>query len=396
MRETETVFKIKTMNSISQCGIDYLTGKGCMVGPELEAPDAMLIRSADLHEYAFNEELLAIGRAGAGFNNIPIEDCAEKGIVVFNSPGANAEAVKEQEIMSLIMASRDVLGGIEFVKSIADRGGEIPKLVEKGKSSFAGPELMGKTLGVIGLGAIGALVANIALEFGMKVYGYDPFMSVDAAWRLSREVKHSENLDELMALSDYISINVPYNENTHHMLNAEAFSKMKKGVRIINESRAEVVDDVAMTEALSAGTVGKYVTDFPNETILKAPNVIAMPHLGACTPESEERCAEMAAAELMDYLQNGNIRNSVNLPDATLPRMGVCRLCVIHRNVPKMLTKILDFISSREINVEHMINKPHGDYAYTIIDLGKKIGPKTADAMRQMENVLRVRVIYTD
>ena len=388
--------KIKTMNSIAECGVDYLTKRNCEVGEDVESPEGMLIRSADLHEYPMNDELLAISRAGAGFNNIPIEECAEKGIVVFNSPGANAQAVKEQEIMSLIMASRDVLGAIDWVRSIADKEDDIPKLVEKGKSAFTGPELMGKTLGVIGLGAIGALVANIALEFGMTVYGYDPFMSVEAAWRLSREVKHAERLDDILTMSDYISINVPYNENTHHMLSAKEFKKMKTGVRIINESRAEVIDDNAMTAALDTGKVGKYVTDFPNKTILKAPNVIALPHIGACTPESEERCAEMAAAELFDYLENGNIRNSVNLPDATLARMGVCRLCVIHRNVPKMLTKILDFISDRNINVEHMINKPRDEYAYTIIDLGKKIGPQTAEAMRQMPDILRLRVIYSD
>lgn len=390
------MFKIKTMNSISESGLDYLASHGCVAGPDVESPDGMLIRSADLHEVEFNPELLAVSRAGAGYNNIPIAECAEKGIVVFNSPGANAQAVKEQEIMSLIMASRDVLGAIDWVRSIADKGSEIPALVEKGKSAFTGPELMGKTLGVVGLGAIGALVANIALEFGMEVYGYDPFMSVEAAWRLSREVKRAEHIEEIFRKSDYISINVPYNDKTHHMFSEKQFELMKTGVRIINESRAEVVDDAAMTNALDTGKVGKYVTDFPNETILKAPNVIALPHIGACTPESEERCAEMAAAELYDYLENGNIRNSVNLPDATLDRMGVCRLCVLHRNVPRMLTKILDFISEREINVEHMINKPRDNYAYTIIDLGKKIGPKTADAIRNMPDILRVRVIYSD
>lgn len=384
------------MNSISPLGLGYLTARGCEAGPDVSEADALLIRSADLHEYEFGNNILAIGRAGAGYNNIPVEECAEKGIVVFNSPGANAEAVKEQEVMSLIMASRDVLGAIDYVRSIADKGEEIPLLVEKGKSAFAGPELLGKTLGVIGLGAIGALVANIALEFGMTVYGYDPFMSVEAAWRLSREVKHAESLDDIFRNSDYISLNVPYTSSTHHLLNAESFAKMKQGVRIINESRAEVVDDEAMTAALDTGRVGKYVTDFPNEVILKAPNVIALPHIGACTPESEDRCAEMAAAELYDYLENGNVRNSVNLPNASLPRMGVCRLCVFHRNVPKMLTKILDFISERDINVEHMINKPRGDYAYTIIDLGKKIGPRTADAIRAMPDILRVRVIYAD
>ena len=387
------MFKIKTMNTISPVGLEVLEKKGCDVGPNVENPQGMLIRSADLHSMEFGPELLGIARAGAGFNNIPIEECAKKGIVVFNSPGANAEAVKEQEICSLVLCSRDILGGAEWVRSIADKGSEIPAIVEKGKSAFAGPELMGKTLGVIGLGAIGSLVANIALEFGMEVCGYDPFMSVDAAWKLSREVIHAETLDEIFRASDYISINVPYNEHTHHMLNEAAFKKMKKGVRIINESRAEVVDDVAMTEALDCGHVAKYMTDFPNEVILKAPNVIALPHLGACTPESEDRCAAMAASQLYDYLLNGNIKNSVNLPDISLSRMGVCRLCVIHHNVPRMLTRILDFISEQNINVEHMINKPRGEYACTIIDLGTKIGEDTAEKIRAMDNVLRVRVI---
>lgn len=387
-----TMFNIQTMNAISALGIEVLERKGCNVGAEVEKPQALLIRSADLHGYDFDPELLAIGRAGAGTNNIPVEDCTEKGIVVFNSPGANAEAVKEQELCAMVMASRDVLGSIDWVKSIADRGDEIPGLVEKGKSNFAGPELLGKTLGVIGLGATGALVANAAHELGMVVYGFDPFMSVNAAWRLSREVIHADSIDDIYANSDYISLNVPYTESTHHLLDERAFQKMRQGVRIINESRAEVVDDEAMTKALVSGVVGKYVTDFPNQTILKAPNVIAMPHLGACTPESEDRCAVMAARELYDYLRNGNIKNSVNLPDVSLSRMGVCRLCVIHRNVPKMINRILDKLGS-DINVEHMINKPRGDYAYTMVDLDSSIDLETAGRIRAMEHVLRVRVI---
>lgn len=389
----DTGFKIRTLNSISPLGIETLEKHGCEVGPNVENPDALLLRSADLHSYEPSAELLAVARAGAGFNNIPVEDYAEKGIVVFNSPGANAEAVKELEVCSLVMASRDILGGIDYVRSIAGEGDNIPVLVEKGKSSFSGPELMGKNLGVIGLGAVGALVANVALELGMVVYGYDPFMSVEAAWRLSREVIHAEQLDDIYRNCDYISINVPYTEQTAHMLNAEAFSKMRTGVRIINESRAEVVDDEAMTAALDTGKVGRYVTDFPNETILKAPNVIAMPHLGAVTPESEDRCAVMAAQEMYDYLVNGNIRNSVNLPNVSLNRMGVCRLCVIHRNVPRMISRILDFISERNINVEHMTNKPRGGYAYTMIDLGESIGPEVAESILAMDDVLRVRVI---
>ena len=387
------MFKILTMNAIAPAGIETLMKRGCTVGLALDRPEGLLLRSADLHEVEFPKELLAISRAGAGTNNIPLERCTEEGIVVFNAPGANAEAVKEQEMAALVMCSRDVLGSIAWVRSIADRGDEIPALVEKGKSAFAGPELLGKTLGVIGLGATGAQVANAALAIGMDVVGYDPFLSVEGAWMLAKEIRRADRLDEIYEQSDYISLNIPYTEDTHHMLDAAAFAKMKNGVRILNESRAEVVDDEAITRALESGKIAKYVTDFPNAAILKAPNVIAMPHLGACTPESEDRCAVMAANELYDYLLNGNIKNSVNLPNVALSRMGVCRLCVIHRNVPRMITNILDFISAKNINVEHMINKPRGEYAYTIVDLGEKIGEETAQGIRSMPNVLRVRVI---
>ena len=387
------MFKIQTMNKISEAGIEVLKKNGCEVSDSLRNPTGLLLRSANLHEMEFPESLLAIARAGAGYNNIPIERCTESGIVVFNAPGANAQAVKEQEIASLVMASRDILGSIEWVRSIAGAGEEIPNLVEKKKTEFAGPELLGKTLGVIGLGAVGALVANAGVDLNMRVLGYDPFLSVDAAWRLSRKVIHTENLEELYQSCDYISINVPFTEDTRNMLNREAFARMKDGVRIINESRAEVVNDEDMTAALRSGKVAKYVTDFPNETILKAPNVIAMPHLGACTPESEDRCAEMAANEMYDYLLNGNIRNSVNLPDIYMNRLGVCRLCVIHRNVPRMITRILDFISAKNINVEHMINKHRGTYAVTMVDLGSEVYEETVNGIREMEEVVRVRVI---
>lgn len=387
------MFNIQTMNSISPLGLEVLEKRGCVVGEDIPEPDALLIRSADLHGVEFPDSLLAIGRAGAGTNNIPVNDCAERGIVVFNAPGANAEAVKELELCELVMASRDVLGSIAWVRSIAGEGERIPALVEKGKNDFAGPELLGKTLGVIGLGATGALIANVALELGMAVIGYDPFLSVDAAWRLSREVTRAESLEELFAAADYISLNVPYTEQTRRLIDETALRQMKPGVRILNESRAEVVDDEAMSAALQSGRVARYVTDFPNETILRAPNVIAMPHLGACTPESEDRCAVMAAGQLWDYLLNGNIKNSVNLPDLSLSRMGVCRLCVIHRNVPRMITRILDFISERNINVEHMMNKPRGEYAYTVVDLGETIGEDVAASIRAMDDVLRVRVI---
>lgn len=387
------MFEIKTMNSISPKGLEVLERRGCRVGPDVEKPQALLIRSAELHDTPFNEELLCIARAGAGYNNIPVEDCAEKGIVVFNSPGANAEAVKELEMCSLVLASRDVLGSIEWVKSIASEGDRIPMLVEKGKNAFGGPELMGKTMGVIGLGATGALVANLAVSLEMTVYGYDPFMSVDAAWNLSREVIRAESIDDLLSKSDYISLNVPYTEETHHMIGRDAFAKMKDGVRIINESRGEVVCDGDMLDAIASGKVARYVTDFPNETLIGQKNVIVMPHLGACTPESEDRCAVMGANQIWDYLANGNIKNSVNLPNVSLSRMGVCRLCVIHRNVPRMITRILDYISERDINVEHMINKPRGGYAVTIVDLGERIGDDVAASILAMPEVLRVRVI---
>lgn len=387
------MFSIKTINNISASGVEYLEKKGCHVAPDIDDPVAILVRSEDLHHRLFNASLLAIARAGAGYNNIPVDECAAQGIVVFNSPGANAEAVKELELCSLVMASRDVLGSIEFVRSIEDRGDAIASLVEKNKGRFSGPELMGKTLGVLGLGAVGALVANAAVDLGMTVLGYDPFMSVDAAWRLSRDVVRADSLGELLPVCDYISLNVPYNESTRHMIAEAQFRLMKPGVRIINESRDEVVDDEAMIAALHSGTVAKYVTDFPNTALLGTPNVIAMPHLGACTPESEDRCAFMAANQIYDYLVNGNIKNSVNLPDVSLNRMGVCRLCVIHRNIPGMINRILDFITAKNINVEHMINKPRDRYAYTIVDLGGKLDIETELNIRAMSDVLRVRVL---
>ena len=387
------MYTIKTLNAISPVGLAKLNKNLFDVSVDTDTPDGILVRSADLLNTAFNDNLLAIARAGAGVNNIPLDRCSEQGIVVFNTPGANANAVAELVIGMLIAGSRNVAAAAQWCQNLTGDPA-MAKTVEKGKKQFVGNEIKGKTLGVIGLGAIGSRVANCAIELGMEVYGYDPFMSVDAAWRLSREVIRAEGIETIYENCDYISINVPYTETTHHMFNAAAFAKMKQGVRIVNESRAEVVDDYAMTEALKSGKVAKYVTDFPNEVILKAPNVIAMPHLGACTPESEDRCAEMAAQELYDYLANGNIKNSVNLPDATLSRMGVCRLCVIHHNIPGMINRVLDLITKKNINVEHMINKPHGRYAYTIIDLNDEIWDDTANTIREMDDVLRVRVLH--
>ena len=359
------MFKIRTMNAISPLGTQILEKHGCEVGQQVESPEALLIRSADLHKTEFWPELLCIGRAGAGVNNIPIEDCAERGIAVFNAPGANADATKEMIVFDMLLASRDMLGAIDWVKTLSGKGDEVPALVEKGKSAFSGPELCGKSLGVIGLGAIGSLVANLALEFGMTVRGYDPYISIESAWRLSRDVIHVDYVDELFRTCDYISLNVPYNEGTHHMIDAEAL----------------------------AARVGKYVTDFPNERLIGVKNCITLPHLGACTPESEEKCAIMAAQEIYDYLANGNIKNSVNLPNASLERMGESRLCVIHRNVPNKINSILDLVSERNINIEHMLNKPRGEYAYTMIDLAEKVNGNIAGEIMKDPDVLRVRVI---
>ena len=386
-------FRIQTMNHIAERGIDFLSERGCVVGEEVEDPHAILLRSADLHDYDFGESLIAIGRSGAGTNNIPLDKCCDLGIVVFNSPGANAEAVKELVLCSLVMSSRNVLGSIDWVKSLKPEGDKIPKLVEQGKAAFSGPELTGKTLGVIGLGAVGSLIANIAVKLGMNVIGYDPYLSVDAAWRLSRSVKHAVDVDEIYYKSDYISVNVPYTEATQKMIGKTAFSKMKQGVRIINESRAEIIDDEAMLDSLASGKVGKYVTDFPNKRLIGVENVICMPHLGACTPESEEKSSVMAAHELYDYLVNGNIKNSVNFPDATIERVGVSRLCILHENKPKMLNRFFDIACSTGLNVDNMINKAYGAYAYALIDLNGHLSDEQIMLLRAIPEVIRVRVV---
>lgn len=388
------MYKIKTLNKISPFGLDILKERGLTLDDAVETPEAILVRSANMNEMQFADNLLCIARAGAGTNNIPVARCAEQGIVVFNTPGANAEAVKELVICSLLMASRDVVGGVDWVRSIADKGEEIPAMVEKGKASFTGPEIKGKTLGVVGLGAIGAKIANAALGLGMSVYGYDPFLSVDAAWQLSSQVIHATDIDMIYRNCDYISLHVPYIKNsTHHMLNKEAFAKMKDGVRIINLARAELVNDEDLLEAIDSTKVARYVTDFPNAITAKAPNTIPIPHLGASTPESEENCAIMAAQQTADYLQNGNIVNSVNLPAVTLDRMGASRICIIHRNVPRMLNNFLDRIGQANINVAHMINAAKGENAYTIIDTDTTVGEEIPNAIAGMTDVFRVRVL---
>ena len=347
-----------------------------------------------MHEYEFPQALRAIARAGAGTNNIPIDRCSENGIVVFNTPGANANAVKELVIAAMLIASRDIMGGAKWVQEQANTEGvDVAAAVEKGKSAFVGPELYKKTLGVIGLGAIGALVCNVALDLGMDVYGYDPFLSVDAALRLDRHVHVVKDVNELYKVADYVTIHVPYNNDTKDFINAEAISKMKGQVRVLNLARGGLVNDDDMIEALNSGRVAKYVTDFPDNKITTVKNVIALPHLGASTPESEENCAAMAAQELRDYLVNGNITNSVNLPNVSQDWSGIARVCIIHKNVPAMLTKIMATLSDDNINVENMTNKSKKDYAYTMVDVNTRISDQVADELRAIEGVIRVRVL---
>jgi D-3-phosphoglycerate dehydrogenase len=362
---------------------------------DFEDPDAILVRSAKMHDAQFGAGLLCIARAGAGTNNIPVDRCAETGIVVFNTPGANSEAVKELALCALLLSSRDVLGGVEWVKSVADRGGEVAALVEAGKNKYAGPELYGKTLGVIGLGAVGAKLANDAISLGMSVYGYDPYLSIDAAWRLSSKVIHAKELKTIYSHADYISIHVPYMDSTRHFINGDSLAQMKDGARIVNLARAELVDDDAMLAALGSGKVSRYVTDFPNGKTAGAAGVIAIPHLGASTPESEDNCAYMAVAQVIDYIENGNIANAVNMPAAFLPRMGADqRICIHHRNIPDMISKIASAISARGLNIENMLNAgaKGGEHAYTIIDV-REVPGGVAEDISAIEGIVRVRVL---
>ena len=387
------MFRIKTMNKIAQVGLDQFPAD-YQVGDSVEGEEGILVRSAKLHDYPFPDTLWGIARAGAGTNNIPVAECAQKGIVVFNTPGANANGVKELVLAALLMASRDLVGGVTWVKAqAATPDTDVAAAVEKGKSAFVGPELYRKTLGVIGLGAIGALVANAALSLGMEVYGYDPFLSVDAALRLDRHVRVVKDVAELYRASDYVTIHVPYTPDTRHTINADTIAQMKDGVRIVNLARGELVDDEAMMAALERGKVARYVTDFPNNTITLAPNVVPIPHLGASTPESEDNCAIMAAQQLRDFLENGNIKNSVNFPNVEMERSGVQRLCIIHRNIPAMLANITAQLSGDGVNVENMTNKSRGDFAYTLVDVGSQVEESVIDDIRAIDGIIRVRVI---
>lgn len=384
--------KIHCINAISQYGTDLFTEDYELTGDINEA-NGILVRSASLHEMTFPESLLAIARAGAGVNNIPLDACAEDGIVVFNTPGANANGVKELVIAGMILASRDVVGGIEWCRSIKDDP-NVAKAVEKGKKAFAGCEIKGKKLGVIGLGAIGAEVANAGVSLGMEVMGYDPYISVNAAWMLSRSVKHVTSLDAIYQECDYITVHVPLTDGTKGMINKESIASMKPGVVILNFSRDTLVNDDDMAEALGAGKVKKYVTDFPNPKSSNMAGALVVPHLGASTEESEDNCAKMAVQEIMDYLENGNIRNSVNYPACD---MGVCktscRLAVMHLNVPNMIGQVTGTLAAGGINISDMTNKSRDRYAYTLMDLENIPDDMTIQKLNAIQGILRVRVV---
>ena len=386
------MFEIKTLNKISPFGLEVFDSN-YKCADDFENPDAVIVRSASMHELELPSNLKAIARAGAGVNNIPIDRCSEQGVVVFNTPGANANAVKELVIAGLLLASRKVVPAIEWSRTLKGEGDQVGKLVEKGKSSFAGPEIMGKTLGVIGLGAIGILVANAAKALGMNVYGYDPFLSVDAAWKLSSSTKHAASLKEIYENCDYITVHVPLNSETKHMINSESIKLMKNGVRILNFSRGELVCEEDIIEAVSSGKVACYVTDFPSDAVIGIDNIITIPHLGASTPESEDNCAKMAAQELVDFLENGNIKNSVNLPNAEMAREGDVRITVIHKNVPNMLSQISAVVSQSGANIENMLNRSKKDMAYTILDVAGKLDASVADSIKAIDGVIRVNVL---
>ncbi|MBR4068847.1 MAG: ACT domain-containing protein [Clostridia bacterium] len=385
------MFKIQTLNAISDVIHQHLAADNYIISNDEPAPEGILVRSAAMHDMDLPADLLAIARAGAGTNNIPIDKCTEKGIVVFNTPGANANAVAELVICGLMLGSRNVVGGIQWARTLDGKGDEVAKLTEKGKSQFVGPEVRGKTLGVVGLGAIGALVANGAIGLGMNVIGYDPFISVDSAWSLSRSVKHCTSMDEIYAQADYITFHIPLLKDTRGSINAEAIAKMKDGVRLLNFSRAELADFADLTAALESGKVASYVTDFPTQEVLQMKNAVVIPHLGASTPESEENCAEMAARQMRDYLEFGQIRNSVNLPEVLLGRAEGVRVLVIHENEPGLISALSSAVGARKININNMISKSRGNNAVTVLEISQMPDQKLLNELNALNGVLRVR-----
>ena len=388
------MYNILTLNAISPKGLDKLPGENFAVSGDIVNPDGIIVRSADMHEYNFPDSLLCVARAGAGTNNIPLDKCAEKGIVVFNTPGANANAVKELVIAALLLASRKIVEASEWTKTLKGQP-DMDKLVESGKKKFAGPEITGKKLGVLGLGAIGVLVANAALALGMEVIGYDPYLSVQSAWHISGQVELAKSIEEVVSQSDYVTIHTPLNDSTKGMVNAELLKKFKKGARLINIARGGLVDPVAVAEALDNGILAKYVADFAAEELLGKENVIILPHLCASTPESEENCAVMAAQELKEYIEYGNIKNSVNFPNCEAPYTGKARVTIAHRNIPNMVGSITAIFAKENLNIDNMINKSRGDWAYTIIDFDS-LGDKhdsLLNELKGLKGVVKPRIV---
>ncbi|MBD5140063.1 MAG: 3-phosphoglycerate dehydrogenase [Ruminococcus sp.] len=386
------MFNIQTLNKISKYGTDNFDTAKYNIADEPANPDAIMVRSAAMHDMAFGDNLLAIARAGAGVNNIPVDKCAEQGIVVFNTPGANANAVKELVIAGLLISSRKVPEAMAWAQTLKGNGAEVGKMVEKGKGQFAGPEIMGKTLGIIGLGAIGVLVANAAVALGMKVVGFDPYLSVKAALGLNPAVKAVADVKEVYAAADYITIHVPFNADTKGTINNDTIALMKDGVRILNFARGELVDSGAIISALESGKVAAYVVDFPSDEVLGVKNVIAIPHLGASTPESEDNCAMMAALELIDYIENGNIKNSVNYPDAEMNAAGT-KICVLHKNIPDVISQLTSVLGDAKINIDNMVSKSKKDYAYTMLDTAGDINDDIVGKLAAVDSVIKIRVI---
>lgn len=384
--------KVKLLNKIAAVGTNELDRDYYEVGADIESPDAIMVRSAAMHDMTFEPEMLAIARCGAGVNNIPVDRCSKEGIVVFNTPGANANGVKELTLCALFLASRRITDGIEWAKTLAGDA-DAAKTVEKGKSAFAGTEVQGKKLGVIGLGAIGGMVANAALHLGMEVMGCDPYLSVEAAWSLSRNVKRAASYEQIFRECDYITLHIPATPETKNTINADAISVMKDGVKIINLARADLVDAEALKTGLAAGKVSAYVTDFPTPEIIGVSGVVAIPHLGASTEEAEDNCAVMAAHELDDYLRFGNIKNSVNFPNVSMPHSGDVRICLLHSNVPSIISQITSALSEQHINIENMINKSKGDNAYTLLEISGSVSDSTVAKIKSIEGMYRVRVI---
>ncbi|WP_337020115.1 phosphoglycerate dehydrogenase [Oceanobacillus massiliensis] len=393
----ENVKTIKTLNNIADNGLKVFHDGSYTIDNESEDPDAIVVRSFNMHDLKLGNNLKSIARAGAGVNNIPIEACTEQGIVVFNTPGANANAVKEIVLTSLMASSRNLFAGVQWTKTLKREGDKIPSLVEAGKKQFVGNEIKGKKLGVIGLGAVGALVANDALNLDMDVIGFDPFISVNTAWELSRNVERAMTMEELFAEADYITVHVPLTDDTREMFNKKAFDLMKPGVHILNFSRGGLANEEDMAAALESGVVGKYITDFPNENVLNMKNAVPVPHLGASTKESEENCAIMATKQVKAYLETGNIKNSVNFPNASLPYTGRRRVTAFHHNVPNMVGQISSVISSSNLNIADMINRSRGDYAYTMVDIDSEVNgdtiPKLEAQLKQISGVVTIRVI---